>query len=338
MSAAAPPTGGNIGCCASVIDRSGGRRSIMSQVVLADARGEHPHRHLIPILPTAPRVDARCGQDFESAALSEGAIGRLRCAGPADLSLPAGLAGASIEGIHVLYVVAGEFDIVQAGHRGVARSGDILMLDGSAPARITMNGHVARDIIVLEVPAARFSSLWGTGASGALQLLRSTSASPLAGCMRLMAEHMHSASHAELAALYEACVSLLAAAESRLDAVATPGAQAAPDASLLRSILDYTNHNIADGALAPPGVALRFGISVRYLHKLFAGSGVTFGAYVAMRRLDHVRSELITASDPPPSIAALARKWGFRDISTFNRAFRKRFGCAPRRLRTRVAS
>jgi AraC-like DNA-binding protein len=59
-----------------------------------------------------------------------------------------------------------------------------------------------------------------------------------------------------------------------------------------------------------------------------SAAGVTFGAYVAMRRLDHVRDELISGSSERQSISALARKWGFRDISAFNKAFRKRFGCA----------
>ncbi len=148
----------------------------------------------------------------------------------------------------------------------------------------------------------------------------------------LRPDHLRSASKEELTALREACISFLARLERGTSA--TQGPQT--DNRLLRNILDYTDRNIADSTLSPRGVAERFGISVRYLHKIFAGSGETFGSYVTTQRLEHVKNELMSGA-AVQSIAALARKWGFRDISGFNRAFRKRFGCAPRRFRTRGA-
>ena len=163
-----------------------------------------------------------------------------------------------------------------------------------------------------------------------MSLVRDTSPSPLAACMRLLTEHMHTASNDQLTALYKACACLLKAEEGmpeRLGAVeVTP---------LLGEILDHINRNLCDPALTPTAVARTFGISVRYLHKLFAPSGMTFGAYVVMRRVDRVRDALVSGSAPTRKIAELARSWGFRDISAFNRAFRKRFGCAPRQLRAR---
>jgi AraC-like DNA-binding protein len=151
--------------------------------------------------------------------------------------------------------------------------------------------------------------------------------------MSLLAAHMQTTSEEQLSALYEACVSLLAAEERQFETVVMCEPGAANESPLLRTILDHINRNICDPALAPPGVAHKLGISVRYLHKLFAASGATFGAYVLLRRLDHVRNALIAGGDA--TIAELARTWGFRDISAFNKAFRKQFGCAPRRLRSR---
>jgi AraC-like DNA-binding protein len=275
--------------------------------------------------------------NFESVALKEGSIGRLRCPPQTTLSLPIDLASSTQQGVYVLCVLGGNVDVTHVGHRSVASGGDIVTFDAATAAGIKTNGQCLHDIVTLEVPIARMA-LRCTEDTNSLRLIRHTSARPLAGCMTLMAGHMHTASKEELAALYEACVSLLLTAESHFETVAMPEPAAALDNSFLRDILDYTDRNIADRTLGPPHVARRFGISIRYLHKLFAPSGVTFGSYVAMQRLDHVRNELVSGGMSPQSIAELAQKWGFRDISAFNRAFRKRFGCTPRRLRSRAAS
>ncbi len=273
---------------------------------------------------------------FERVALREGSVGRLRGAPRATLNLPIDLAGATTSGVYVLYVLGGDVRVSHIRHRSTPRRGSIVTFNGTMPARIKANGRSPYDIVTLEVPAARLSALHRTKDAGScLRLIRETSSNPLASCMKILAEHMHTGSKEQLAALYEACVSLLVAEEVQLARVAT--LQPKPlDNPLLRDILDYTNSNICDHTLRPSGVANRFGISVRYLHKLFATSGVTFGSYVVMRRLDHVRNELVSGATH--TIAELAQKWGFRDTSAFNKAFRKRFGCAPRRLRARAAS
>jgi AraC-like DNA-binding protein len=289
-----------------------------------DRRRRHP----------SPRTSRR-----ESVALEHGAVSRLRRAPQTSLRIPADLAGASTTCIHVLYMLAGAVDIAQDGHRNAARAGDIVAFDGALPAKLTMSGRARHDVLLLSIPAARFLALRRSERPfHSLRLVHSGVASPLSGCLGLIADHMQTAAKDELGALVDACASLLATAERRFEASEASEPVSAADTPLLRSILDYTNANISHDGLAPPDVAQRFGISVRYLHKLFAASGVTFGSYVAMRRLDHVRSELISGTGEPQSIAALALKWGFRDLSTFNKAFRKRFGCAPRRLRSRSAS
>ena len=274
---------------------------------------------------------------FESTALREGSIGRLRCPPGTVLRLPNDLARASPQGLYVLYVLGGDLDVTHVGDRSVAKGGNIVTFDGATSAGIRANGRGPHDIVTLEIPAAR---LWALrppfAASSGPRLMRETVTSPLAACMKLAAERMHAASKQELTALYEACVSLLIAAESRSQSAATPQPATVVDNPLLRNILDYTNLNICDRTLGPPHVAHRFGISVRYLHKLFAGVGLTFATYVAKRRLEHVHNALVSDNGDAQSITELAHKWGFGDISAFNKAFRKRFGCAPRRLRSRT--
>jgi AraC family transcriptional regulator, positive regulator of tynA and feaB len=275
----------------------------------------------------------------ESSALREGSIGRLRCPPQTTWSLPVDLTGAPTQGVCVLYVLGGHVEVSHAGQRAAASSDTIATFDGATTVELETIGECLHDIVMLEVPVARLSVLRHIeNGNGGLLLMRDACSSPLAACMKLMAERMHTASKEEMAALYEACVSLLVAAGSRFETVVTREPAAAVSNPLLREIFDYTHRNIADGTLGPHHVARSLGISVRYLHKLFAASGMTFGSYVVMRRLDHVRNELVAGGSTQQTIAQLAQSWGFRDISAFNRAFRKRFGCAPRRLRARVAA
>ena len=271
---------------------------------------------------------------FESAAFKDGSIGRLRCPPQTKLSLPTDLAGAATQSVYVLYVLGGTLDMRHAGHRSVAKGGTIATFDSAMAVGLEANGPCAHDILMLEVAEARLSSLRSAGgADSGLRLMQQAFVSPLAACMKLMAERMHTAPKQELAAIYEACVSLVVAAESRFVAVVTREPADSANNALLRDILDYINDNVSESTLGPPDVARKFGISVRYLHKLFVPSGMTFGSYVAARRLDHVRQELIAGTGASPSIAGLAQRWGFRDLSAFNRSFRKRFGCAPPHLR-----
>jgi AraC family transcriptional regulator, positive regulator of tynA and feaB len=317
-----------------------GAQFIMSGVVSTPVLGREGEasRCAFPILAKRPAAEApRAPHGFESAALESGTVGRLRCPPQTALSLPADLPGASTQSVLVLCVLAGAIDVAHAGHRAAAKDGDVVVLTGALPSRSTASGQDMHDIVTLEVPAERLTRL-GDAQDATLRLMRKVSASPLASCMRLLAEHLRVGSKEDLSVLYEACLSLLLSAESRLDALGAPAPADTGDNPLLRNILDYTNRNISDGALAPPDVARKFAISVRYLHKLFAANGMTFAAYVTMRRLDHVKGELISGRSGGQTMTALARKWGFRDVSAFNRAFRKRFGCAPRALRARVAS
>lgn len=103
----------------------------------------------------------------------------------------------------------------------------------------------------------------------------------------------------------------------------------------LGTILQFIDERIQDPDLGPSQAANEFHISKRYVHKVFAAVGMTFGTYVTLRRLDRVSKDLISESTQGEHIRSIAWRWGFRDITTFNRAFKRRFGCSPRAFCTR---
>jgi AraC-like DNA-binding protein len=79
-------------------------------------------------------------------------------------------------------------------------------------------------------------------------------------------------------------------------------------------------------------MAQRHGVSERYVYALFEDSGTSFHSFVAEERLKRAVAML---RDPACAlkISDIALETGFGDLSTFNRAFRRRFGDTPRGVR-----
>jgi len=100
--------------------------------------------------------------------------------------------------------------------------------------------------------------------------------------------------------------------------------------ALIKAELEQDFQNAEMSAAA---VAHRHGISVRYLHVLFEQSGQTFGDFVLERRLRFAMSRLTDPRCRHLRIADIAFDAGFADLTTFNRAFRRRFGDTPSSVR-----
>ena len=89
---------------------------------------------------------------------------------------------------------------------------------------------------------------------------------------------------------------------------------------------------IGGGEITPAIIAAELGISVRYLHRLFALTGQSLLEYVTAQRLDRAR-RMLEGGQGRMNIAAIAQDVGFYDSSHFNKAFKRKFGVAPSRYR-----
>jgi AraC-like DNA-binding protein len=98
-------------------------------------------------------------------------------------------------------------------------------------------------------------------------------------------------------------------------------------------IKQYIDAHLGDPDLAPADVAGRVNVSTRYLHRLFAEQGTSFGRWVLRRRLERCRQDLADPALAHLTISQIAERWGFRDRSHFARAFRARYQLAPREWR-----
>ncbi|WP_455710958.1 AraC-like ligand-binding domain-containing protein [Streptomyces olivaceoviridis] len=103
---------------------------------------------------------------------------------------------------------------------------------------------------------------------------------------------------------------------------------------LVLSVRDHIDRKLGDPSLSPESIARAHHISVRYLHRLFEGEGITVSRLIQQRRLEACGRELARRGRVTPTVSAVARRWGFVNPAHFSRAFRAAYGVSPREWRT----
>jgi AraC-like DNA-binding protein len=101
----------------------------------------------------------------------------------------------------------------------------------------------------------------------------------------------------------------------------------------LRAIKSDIAERLAAPELSVESVAMRQGVSPRYVQMLFEQEGTTFSQYVIGQRLIRAYRMLTNPLFDNRSITSVAFDTGFSDLSYFNRAFRRCFGGTPSEIR-----
>jgi AraC-like DNA-binding protein len=106
---------------------------------------------------------------------------------------------------------------------------------------------------------------------------------------------------------------------------------------LLLMMMDHIDRHSNDPDLSAETLSRKFHCSERYVHKLFSGTGRSVGEHVNDKRLAACTRDLL---DNPRNrkVAEIAFGAGFRDISYFNRLFKRINGTAPREFRRAMAT
>jgi AraC-like DNA-binding protein len=104
------------------------------------------------------------------------------------------------------------------------------------------------------------------------------------------------------------------------------------------AILQEIRTDLGDPNLAAQAVAARLGITPRYLRRLLEETGKSFSEHLLDKRLERAAALLRDPRRRDARIAAVAYECGFRDLSYFNRAFRRRYGLTPSDMRAAALS
>ncbi|QPZ39563.1 helix-turn-helix domain-containing protein [Paramicrobacterium chengjingii] len=105
--------------------------------------------------------------------------------------------------------------------------------------------------------------------------------------------------------------------------------------ALFVTIQEFIRENAASPALTLDEIAHEHYISRRKLFDLFSEFDHTPASYMRQERLNLAAEALMTNTRP---ISYIAYSSGFVDVTTFARAFKKQYGCAPRDWRRMVAA
>lgn len=112
-------------------------------------------------------------------------------------------------------------------------------------------------------------------------------------------------------------------------------AERAPDKRELRrsAVFAMIEAHLCDADLDTQAIAARVGVSPRAVQMLFAEMATTPSAYIQRKRLERAAARM--AREPASvTITGIAFESGFNDLSSFCRAFRRRFGMSPSDYRT----
>jgi AraC family transcriptional regulator, positive regulator of tynA and feaB len=107
---------------------------------------------------------------------------------------------------------------------------------------------------------------------------------------------------------------------------------------LLSMMLDHIDRHSDDPELSAATLAARFRCSERYVHRLFATTSRSVGEHVNEKRIVACTRDLLVRNSSHKTIAEIAFAAGFRDISHFNRLFKRCNGLAPREFRRAMAA
>ena len=107
-------------------------------------------------------------------------------------------------------------------------------------------------------------------------------------------------------------------------------------AARLRSVLQEIGRRFRDPQLGAAEVGSQLGLTGRYVQQLLDGVGLSFSEHVRNTRIDEAKRMLRDLRYAHQRICDIAFAVGFRDLSYFNREFRRRTGETPSQARRRA--
>lgn len=91
----------------------------------------------------------------------------------------------------------------------------------------------------------------------------------------------------------------------------------------------YIAQNLSDTQLTPTSVAVKVGVSVRHLNRLFAEERTSLSDYIWAQRAARASRDLAAHAGKKITIAEIAFRWGFSSQAHFCRTIVARYGMTP---------
>ena len=233
--------------------------------------------------------------------------------------------------VFVLFDGVGQIDV--GAETAAVSSGDIYLLDSSRQWKLALTSAFRACVIRLE-KANFISRLMHTGKTDICKISSASGVGNIAfEFARAITFQLASLGSEDLEQMEDALSTMLVASLAHKEEEDVSHSTSM-QLSHLRRICRTIEARLTDPALSAVDIARSEQLSARYLQKLFASAGTTFGEYVKKRRLDRCRIDLFNKSLKHLTISELCFRWGFNDAANFSRAFHLEYGVSPKTYRS----
>ncbi|WP_162530012.1 helix-turn-helix domain-containing protein [Stappia sp. BW2] len=229
----------------------------------------------------------------------------------------------------VLFELSGHEIIRQGDRQAELSAGDFVLWDSEREMDFKVTSRLHK--LTLLIPKFRAKRLdWNIERFAGTVVKNSSAVSGIsAEALRRLARDFTTIEEKEAEAVMQPILSLLMATLTTR--------QEPPPASLAHrdhfaAFCRFIRNNLEDGRLDPTMVAEAHGVSLRYLHTVFAHNNDTCCNFMRRERLRRCHADL-SRPHCRDTITEIAFRWGFNDAAHFSRAFRAEFGIAPKTLR-----
>ncbi len=228
-------------------------------------------------------------------------------------------------------LLSGRYLLEQNGREVFLQPGDMAIYDATRPHRIQCPREFSKLIVTIPRSMMR-ARLAGVEHCTALRIPGDAGVGAVAAnFIRCAARQADSLRADEFVALADHSLDLLTRS---LASVRPQGFSLSRSRSFsLARVKDFVACHLADPMLDTAMVAAGTGLSARYINDLFRDEEASLMRYVWQQRLENCRKDMLNPLLAGQRISDIALRWGFNDLAHFSRAFRQRFGCAPRELR-----
>ena len=294
------------------------RFAFWREAVLEDLIGAVGERSAEPARPFRAEVTCWDGPAFR----------RLRYQSDAHQALrrPQDIARKSWDAYWINREISGNMRYDLSGREFVTRSGDLTVTDSDLPLRAQTRDGSTVDFDVWVIPRAMLEPhLPARGGPISLTLPGKSGLKTLAtSYLDSLGQRLDALSDAEAGQAADILCRLVAVACG----AASPGQRDAMRTARLAQIKRHVDLHLTEIELTPAKVAKALRISVRSLHLAFEPTGTSFAEHVMRRRVQECRTALAQPGSTR-SVTDVAFAWGFANLTTFYRAFRREFGVAP---------
>jgi AraC-like DNA-binding protein len=230
---------------------------------------------------------------------------------------------------------AGSSLVVQGGREAAIRPRDLVIYDSTAPYTLVDSEGIRQHFFRIPHEALGLPR-------DAIRRVCATTLSPehpvadvAATYLNRLASRPDLFTHASRESVSQPTVELVRAlVATHLDSPAL--GRDALQATLCLRILEYARTHLGDPDLNAAQIAAEHHISLRHMYNVLAANEISLGVWIRKHRLEGCRDELARHAGSSLTIAAIAQRWGFTNLSSFGRSFRAAFGLSPRDWRNQA--